>query len=134
LKVTGLQPKRIVLYAAPAWKREALEVAAEVAQQGKLEIGAFLKAANARAALKPHAKELPKLAQEFVRELGSLTPEQFRDRAELDELAALEGAAAFLERELGAGVEAHAADAPGLEDPAGKARHASPGRPAIWVQ
>jgi leucyl-tRNA synthetase len=134
LKVTGMSPERIVLYTAPAWKRAALEVAAQVAQQGKLDVGSFLKAANAQAALKPHAKELPKLAQDFLRDLGSLTAEELRRRADLDEGQALRGAAAFLRQELGAGVEVHAADAPGVEDPAGKARHARPGKPAIWVQ
>ncbi|MCA1812930.1 MAG: leucine--tRNA ligase [Halobacteriales archaeon] len=133
LKVTSLQPKRIVLYTSPAWKREALHVAAEVAQQGKLDVGSFLKAANAQPGLKPHAKDLPKLAQAWVRDLGSLKPEEFRQRAGLDELAALRGAAKFLEQELGAPVEACAADEPAIEDPVGKAKHATPGRPAIWI-
>jgi leucyl-tRNA synthetase len=134
LKVTGIQPRRIVLYTAPAWKREALQVAAEVARQGKLDVGGFLKAANARPSLKPHAKDLPKVAQGILKDLGSLSPEQFEQRAALDERAAIAGAAAFLAKELGAAVETHAADAPALEDPAGKAKHAAPGRPAIWVQ
>ncbi|HEV8360025.1 MAG TPA: leucine--tRNA ligase [Candidatus Thermoplasmatota archaeon] len=133
LKVTGIKAQRIVLYAAPAWKREALEVAAEVAKQGKLDVGGFLKAANARASLKPHAKELPKLAQGLLKDLGSLRPEQLAQRAALDERAALEGARTFLSVELGAPVEVVAADAPGVEDPADKAKFAAPGRPAIWV-
>lgn len=133
LKVTGLKPQRIVLYTAPAWKREALEVAAEVAKQGKLDVGGFLKAANARPSLKPHAKELPKLAQALLKDLGSLKPEQVAERATLDEAAALQGARDFVAAELGAAVDVFAADAPGLEDPAGKAKFAAPGRPAIFV-
>jgi leucyl-tRNA synthetase len=133
LKVTGLAPQRVVLFTAPAWKRRALQVAAQVARQGKLDVGGFLKAANALPELKPHAKDLPKLAQGILKELGSLSPEQLELRAALDEGQALRGAGAFLQAELGARVEVHAADAPGLEDPAGKAKFASPGRPAIWV-
>jgi leucyl-tRNA synthetase len=134
LKVTGIKPQRIVFYAAPAWKREALAVAAEVAKQGKLDVGGFLKAANARPTLKPYAKELPKLAQALLKDLGSLAPEQLMERAHMDDGAALQGAAKFLGAELGADVQVFAADAQGLEDPAGKAKFAAPGRPAIWVQ
>lgn len=134
LKVTGIAPTRIVLYTAPPWKRELLLVAAEIARGGGLDVGALIKAAAARAALKPHAKEIPKLAQGIVKDLGSLAAEELELLARLDEQAALEGAQAFLAQELGARVEVHPGDESGVPDPAGKARHAFPGRPAIWVE
>jgi leucyl-tRNA synthetase len=133
LKVTGIQAKRIVLYTSPAWKRDAMRVAAEVARQGRLDVGGFLKAANARAELKPHAKDLPKFAQSLLKDLGSLGPEELERRAALDEGAAVRGATDFLRLELGAPVEVFGADEPGIEDPASKAKFAAPGRPAIWV-
>jgi len=129
LKVTGIAPKRLALYVAPAWKRRMDELARGLVAEGRLAMPALMAAASKDPAVKPHAKDAPKLAQDLVKRYQGATvpPPAF------DEAAALSGARAFLEAEFGVAATVHAADAPGLEDPAGKARHAAPGRPAIYV-
>ena len=53
---------------------------------------------------------------------------------ETDERALLSSAASFLSEETGLPVEVYGADDEGLYDPQGKAKAASPGRPAILLE
>ncbi|HWG90055.1 MAG TPA: leucine--tRNA ligase [Candidatus Thermoplasmatota archaeon] len=150
LKVTGIQPKRIVYYTSPAWKRTMMEKALQLAAEGNLKVPTLMNAAMQDPEIKKNGKDAPKLAQDLVKELGSLKPEDVKARASgFDETAALKAAAPFLSGEFGGPrsgsegeadggvgrveVAVFAAGEPGVEDPAGKARFAAPGRPAIYV-
>lgn len=133
LKVTGISPTRIVVFAAEPWKRAAMELAARLASGGRLDTGAFMKAAQGEDVLKPHMKELPKLAAKLQKEIAGAGKEALEERLRpLDELALLSEAQPWLEREIPARwklVEA------GKEpDAGGKAAQALPRRPAIYVE
>ena len=135
LKATALTPKRIVLYAAPAWKRDAYAALAGIAATQALEMGGAMKALMADAALRARGGEVQALAKRAVPELARLPPEEAKARAEpFDELAFLKGARAFLSDELHARVDVVDAEAPDAYDPKGRARAAAPWRPAIYVE
>ena len=135
LKATALTPKRIVLYAAPAWKRDAYAALAGIAATQALEMGGAMKALMADAALRARGGEVQALAKKAVPELARLPPEEAKARAEpFDELAFLKGARAFLSDELHARVDVVDAEAPDAYDPKGRARAAAPWRPAIYVE
>ncbi len=134
LKVTGIAPKDVALYTAPAWKRAALARAIELAASGPLNPGALIKDLMQIPDVKPFAKDVPKFAGDLSKTLATMPRDEVKERASVDERKALEAAAPFLSRELGGAlVRVHAADEPGLTDPTGKARFATPGRPAIYV-
>ena len=133
LKVTGLSPSRVVLYVAEPWKRSALSLAVLHPGKGGLDVGAFMKAAQQDPELRARMKELPALAQKLGKEMASGGAAALAGRAKpLPELEILREALPFLSAEIPATWEVHAAgEGP---DPAGKAKQAMPGRPAIYVQ
>jgi leucyl-tRNA synthetase len=129
LKVTKSSPKRITLYTAPQWKRDMLRLALEAAGDGRLDVGALMKAAMAHPEISKHRKDAPKYAQRLAKASHSLGGEALS----LDELQTLDRERAYLERALGAPVEVLSADQAG-EDPKGKSKQAEPGRPAIYIE
>ncbi len=135
LRATSLKPKRVVLYAAPAWKREAYARLAGIAAVQALDLGGAMKALMEDPALRARGGEVQALARKAVPEIARLSPEDAKARAEpFDELAYLGAAKSFLSGELRARVDVYDAEAPGLHDPRGRAKAAVPWRPAIYVE
>jgi leucyl-tRNA synthetase len=122
-------PKKIMLYTAPAWKREMLHLAVEAAEGGKLDMGALMKQAMARPAIAPFKKDAPKYAQKLAKAAHSLSA----DALGLDEQLTLDNEKDYLQKMLGVSVKIYSADNP-REDPKGKSRQAEPGRPAIYIE
>jgi len=129
VKVTKAQPKKITLYTTPAWKRAVLEMALGATKEGKLDMGALMKAALADPAVAPYKKDAPKYAQKLAKAAHSLSAEALG----LDELQTLSREKGYLAKALGVPVEVYSADEPGA-DPKGKSKQAEPGRPAIYIE
>ena len=134
VKVTGIAPKRIILYTAPAWKRKVVSKAAELLGQGKLDIPGLTKACMADPELRSRGKAVSDLCRKVAGDHMRSTEEKVRPIAETDEFALLSSAAGFIGDDLGTKVEVLDSDSEGLYDPAGKSKAAVPGRPAILIE
>lgn len=135
LRVTGISPKRIMLYTAPEWKREVHSIALEMAAEGSLTVPGLTKAVMSRDGLKRRGKEAADFARKTAEDLMKRSEaEKKRLSVKLDELSYLTGSSAFLSKEVGAPVEVYSADDDSAPDPQKKARAAGPRRPAIYVE
>ncbi len=135
LRVTGISPKKVMLYTAPEWKRRVFATGLELANEGKLTVPALTKAVMSRDELKRHGKEAADFARKTAEDLMKRAEgERKRLSVELDELDHLAGSLDFLTKEIGATVEVYSADDASAPDPQKKSRAAQPRRPAIYVE
>jgi leucyl-tRNA synthetase len=134
IKVTGMQPSRVILYTASAWKRKVMDNALELLKEGKLDIPGLTKRCMADEDLRRNGKAVSDLAKKIAADYIRSTPEKMRPVAETDEVSLLSSAAAFMSEEIGSPVEVMDSDAEGLYDPKGKSKAAVPGRPAILIE
>ena len=134
LKVTKIKPKRIILMAAPRWKQEMVTEALAHPQE-KPEVSSLIKSGIAKVRTPDARKEVPQFAKELVADVARASSE---DRGLMsvafDELSVLRRAKSFLETEFGCRVEIFSADDPARTDPKGKAKHAKPRRPAVYLE
>jgi leucyl-tRNA synthetase len=135
IRVTKMNPEKVHLYTAPAWKSAVIKCACEMQLEAPLEIGNLIKTLMADPDLKRFGKDIPKFVQKIVPEFKSGGAARYEIFAgpELDEQALLKEAASFLEKEIGCPVEIYNADSPAY-DPEKKARFAEPLRPAIYIE
>jgi len=135
LKVTRIAPKRIAIYTAPSWKLRVHAVALEMARAGPIAMNALMAKTLEDPGMRERAKDVASYAKKLTDDLRHARPEDLVRRAAVaDEAARFLEDREFLARELGARVDVYRADDPGRRDPAGKAEHAIPGRPAIYVE
>ncbi len=132
LKVTRIQPKRLVLYTAPPWKHTALRM---VLDSGDTNPGPIIKRLlNEEPTLKRNGKAVSQYVSSIAKDARKLVGQVAEALlAPVDEKAYLQATIPFLEKEYGCTVEIYGAEE-GMEDPANKARHAAPRRPAIYVE
>ncbi|MFA6680103.1 MAG: leucine--tRNA ligase, partial [Candidatus Methanomethylophilaceae archaeon] len=134
IKVTGMQPKRIVLYTASAWKVDVMKKAVELLEEGKLDIPTLTKKCMASEDLRKKGKAVSDLAKKVASDYMRLSVDKVSPIVELNETAHLTDAARFMSSEIGYKVEVLSADAEEIYDPQGKAKVAVPGRPAIFLE
>ena len=136
LKVTKIEPKRIVLTTAPAWKRRFHQMAIGLAREKQLVVPNLMKLAMADADVKAKGvKEAPKMAQDAQKAYANLGPAELEARAvELDETRILQESAPFLQAEFGCDVVVQNADDATLQGPPEKVRFAQPRKPAVFVE
>jgi len=134
LKVTGIAPKRLGLYPAPAWKVRVHEVARNLAKQGALSMNALMEKSLAQPGMRERAKEIAAYAKQVAEDLRHARTEELDRFGSIDEFAMFQENAHFLEKELGVKVEVFRADDPRRWDPSKKGDRAVPGRPAIYVE
>ncbi len=134
LKVTGMKPRRIALFVAPAWKARVRALAVDVARTGPLAMGALMEKALVEPGMRDRAKDVAAYAKKVAEDLRRMKPEDAARFFVPDELRLFQENESFLAQELGCPVDAYRADDPTRRDPAGKADHAVPGRPAIYVE
>jgi leucyl-tRNA synthetase len=136
LKVTKMEPKRMVITTSPAWKRRFHALAIELARKKELTVPNMMKTAMADADVRAKGgKDAPKLAQDAVKALANLGASELDARAvELDEAHVLQESVVFLQAEFGCEVLVQSADASDLVDPAGKVRFANVRKPAIYLE
>jgi len=134
LKVTKIKPKRIILMAAPRWKQEMVTEALAHPKE-KPEVSSLIKSGIAKVPTPDARKEVPQFAKELVADVAKASSE---DRGLMsvafDELSVLKRAKSFLETEFACRVEIFSADDPARADPKGKAKHAKPRRPAVYLE
>jgi len=134
LKVTKIKPKRIILMTAPRWKQEMVTEALAHPKE-KPEVSSLIKSGIAKVRTADARKEVPQFAKELVADVARASSE---DRGLMsvafDELSVLRRAKSFLETEFGCRVEIFSADDPARTDPKGKAKHAKPRRPAVYLE
>jgi len=135
LRITGIEPRVVRLFTAPAWKRSIHATAAQMHSRGELDMGPLMKDAMKDPDVRANPKAVPPFAQQLVRDMPRTSPDI------LDRIAALPDEADFLrenkdfiQREIGCPIEVVPADAPELDDPGNKSRQAIPGRVAIYVE
>ena len=135
LKVTGISPRRILVYTTPQWKRDILAIGLELAASKQLSIPGLTKAVMGREDLRRRGKESADFARKTAEDLMKRSESEMKQLGmEIDELAYLSGASAFLSKELGCEVAVYRADDAQAPDPQKKARAAQPHRPAIYVE
>lgn len=134
VKATGIQPARVLLYTAPAWKRELAQRAVELRREGPVEVGDLIKIARTLPAAGGDEDRLAAfckaLATSLSRGGGGEEPLPWLE----DERGFLQDARPFASRELGAEVEVFEEGQEGLRDPGNKAHRAVPWRPAIYLE
>jgi hypothetical protein len=84
--------------------------------------------------MRERAKDVAAFAKKVAEDLRRTRPEEAARLAVADEGALFAETAAFLASELGCPVDVFRGDDPARWDPAKKAVHAVPGRPAIYVE
>lgn len=125
---------KAIIYTTPAWKVEVLKKAVEMKDSGELTIPDLTKACMKDAELRSMGKAVPTFAKKaavgLMRSSGSIE----RATVNLDELSALKDAQEFISGETGLETEFYNADDEDKYDPSGKAKVATPGRPAIYLE
>jgi leucyl-tRNA synthetase len=101
----------------------------------ELDMGLLMSTAMADPDVQANPKGVPPFAQQLVKEIPRTAPDILDRIAALpDETEFLRENRDFIQRSVGCQVEIVPADAPDLDDPGNKARHAVPGRVAIYVE
>src|SRR2546428_831739 len=134
LKVTRIQPKRIALYTAPDWKVRIYELARALAKEGPIRMNALMERALAEPGMRERAKEVSAYAKRLGDELQHAKPDELDRIGSVEEFSMFLENAHFLTKELRVSVDVFRADDSKRWDPAKKADHAIPGRPAIYVE
>ncbi len=134
MKVTGITPKKIVVYTAPSWKRDILNNAIELHKEGKLDIPSLTKKCMADPELRKRGKAVSDLARKMASDYMRLPLEKVTPIAELDETELLSSTEGFMSAEVGYEVSVFNADDESKYDPQGKSKAAVPGRPAIYIE
>ncbi len=125
LQVTGIKPKRILIYVAPKWKVGVLNLANEFKGEG-------IKRIMEEAMKRPEIRKEGKAAAKYINDLMK-DPSRIRPAGEIDEFASLKEAADFLGKEFAAKVEVCSAEDAAAYDPLKKRGNAAPLKPAIYI-
>jgi len=135
VKVTGLKPKGLALFVTPAWKTRVRALALELARKGPVAMNVLMETALAEPGMRERARDVAAYAKKVAEDLRHVRREDLdRIAGVADELAFFLENARFLKEELGLRVDVFRADDPARWDPAKKADHAVPGRPAIYLE
>jgi len=136
LRATGKTPSRIILYTAPRWKWRATLRILENRVKGSTQ-EEIMKDLASDPEFKNIMSEAKKFVQTFTKEATQVTPEyaeKILEAGVVDEYSTLKEAIPFLSKEFKAEVEVYRSDDPSKHDPAGRAYHAKPYRPAIYIE
>ena len=137
LKVTGIEPKRITVYAAGPFKTEAYRTVLGMVVAGRTSMGEIMKelASNPATA---DIRRNPDFVKRTIKDTLSQPEEIRRIRLEhtgIDEREIFESELAVLaEAEFGAPVSVYTEGEEGIHDPRDRARHARPFKPALLVE
>ena len=124
LKVTKIEPKKIVLYTSRPWKYAVLSKVMEI---GKFDVGILMKQIMADPDLRKHGKEVNKFILQIVKERPTFMPE-------FDEFALLQENISFIATEFDCEAEVYQAEDPERYDPQRKAGVAKPYKPGIFIE
>ncbi|MDR1404367.1 MAG: leucine--tRNA ligase [Candidatus Methanoplasma sp.] len=133
-KVTGADPKKIILYTSPSWKKDVLRMSLDTADGEYPDIPALTKRCMADENMRKNGKAVSEFVKKVVTDLARSSSESKIRMASIDEYLILASAKDFLREELGAEIDVFSADSPEIYDPQNKSRAAVPGRPAIYLE
>ena len=134
IKVTGMEPKRIVIYTASKWKFDVYDKAVSLHREGKLDIPTLTKTCMADESLRSKGKAVSDLARKTAQDYMRLPVEKLEAVAGTDETSYLSSAAGFMSEEIGYPIEVYSADDESRYDPNGKSKVAVPGKPGIYLE
>jgi leucyl-tRNA synthetase len=137
VKVTKMEPKKIVIYTRAAWKELAYKTILSNVMQGKTNFGETMKQLIANpetAKVKTDPNAVKKMQEDILS-----APVEARERrlhaASFDEASAIRDGANLVAKEFaGAEIIVNAEDNPGRYDPKGKAKFARPFKPAVYME
>ena len=137
-KMTGIkEPKKIILYTSSDWKWGVLETLFDLVDKGdgRLNPGDAIKQLISDPELENFKKIIPKMVGRMSKDVVKMGEEE-RDRYKVlrNESDILKGVASFFTDELGCEVKVFSEDEEFIEDPMGKAKAASPLKPAIFME
>ncbi len=136
VKVTKMAPKRAIIYTADGLKSESYRTILGHVMASRTDMGVIMRDLIASPDT-AQIKSNPDFVQRAIRDILSETVaiKKARMQAKIDEKAVILGELACLARaDLGVEVEVYSESDPGIYDPQGKARHARPFRPAIYME
>jgi leucyl-tRNA synthetase len=140
IKVTKLEPKKIIVYTSPGWKHFIFDKAIETSKTdpSKLEMKTLMNVIMENHDVKQNAKEASKYVQKLLVDIRKMTPQDIeRATIKINEDEYLSKVQAFIESEFNSNFEIYSADKVkpnSAEDPGNKSRFAMPLRPAIYVE
>jgi len=137
LQVTGIKPKRMVYYTAPAWKWKVYLRVIEATETGRADVGALMRELMRDPALRQRGELVQRFVQKAVQDVLQAASEIRRRRVGLgivDDSALLKEAASFISQEFEAKVEVYSAEDTNRYDPKKRSELAEPYRPAIYVE
>ncbi len=137
IKVTKMTPQKIVIYTADSFKTKVYHSILEKVMSGNTNMGAVMKDLIANPETSD-VKKMPDFVQKTIKDILS-EPTEIRqmklESAEFDEKSFLSSELAQLGKEnFGVDVTVYAETDEGIYDPKGKARHARPFKPAIFIE
>ncbi|RBI63047.1 leucine--tRNA ligase [halophilic archaeon] len=127
--VTDTDPDTVRVYVAADWKRTVLS---EVVETGP-DVGAVMGSVMQKEELREKGDAVNDLVQDLVEDVRERPDAEVEVLTEVDEVAVYENARDFLEREFDADVAVYR-EGEDVPDPADKARHAVPMRPAVHLE
>jgi leucyl-tRNA synthetase len=135
LKVTNIQPKKIVLYTSPSWKETVYKIVLKLAKTKKLEMSSLMKDIGKEIDMKKYGKDAPKYAQKLIKDFKMMGDIDL-EKAEyvINEKEYLAENKKFLEDEFKSEVNVYSGDDEGAYDPKGKMSFAMPRKPAIYIE
>jgi leucyl-tRNA synthetase len=136
VKVTKMEPKKIVIYTRAAWKEPAYKVILSNVMRGKTNFGETMKQliANPETAKVKTDPNIVKKMQEDVLSAPVDARERRLHMTTFDEASAIRDGAGLISKEFsGAEIIVNAED-DGRYDPKGKAKFARPFKPAVYME
>jgi leucyl-tRNA synthetase len=134
IKVTKMQPKRVIVYTTQSWKVKVMSMALDLVTSGKLDIPSLTKMCMSDPLIREHGKAASELAKKLAVDMSRTSNDGRYALMQLNETEHLSSAAEFISSEIGTKVEVISADDPRIYDPQGKSKAAIPGRPAIYLE
>ncbi len=137
LKAVKIRPKRICYYVAADWKWVAYLRILEARSAGESDAGKITRLFMSDPDLRARGGEAASYIRKTLQDVDRLDPFLLQSRSasgRIDELNTLRSGATLIKNELGTRVEVFAEDASRKYDPASRSSHASPYRPAIYVE
>jgi leucyl-tRNA synthetase len=137
LKATKIEPKRIFVYTAAAWKWRVYLKVLEKAAAGEVKIGEVMREFAADPNLKLHMKDVaalvPRVLKALTKQSGERKANMLRIR-EMDERKVVAESVGFLKDRFKAEVAVYSEDDAERYDPKQRAGMAMPYQPAIFIE
>jgi leucyl-tRNA synthetase len=136
LRATKMVPTEIYYYSATSWKWKIYIAGLKKSEEGKINLGDFLKELMMDPELKPVARKLAIFVKGIILEINRM-PEDIKQKqlqtGILNETKLLKAAKIFFEKEFNVKLQTYAEDDPTIFDPKRKAGYSKPYRPAIYI-